>query len=513
MYNPYPSPRQLSYRVGGSDRFGLAEEGWVVGRRGRASILLAILCLLGGLLVPARSRAGPGSAKYRIPSRWSADPPPGAPHAIAGWAGGGAYFNLRRAPAAHAPSVGQVRPGDALLIVAARGGDEVDGNRWWYRVHDGARTGYISSSAVAAIDPLPVPWIAIATNDGDPSVGGVQAYRAPSLGEPMAASYRLGSRFTVLAAVAGDAVESSTSRWYRVAQGSLPPLYLYAAYLKFARLGVSVVPPPQITATAAVAMDRASGRILYRLEATRRLRPASTVKLMTALVALSRGKPEMRMIVPDDVYTVTADVGGSAMGLAPGEVLSLHDLLYGMLLPSGNDAAYTIAQNIGGSQRRFAALMNAQAAQLGLRDTHFTNSTGLDEVGEHTSAQDLARLSRYVLRKEVLVARIVHTSAFTIPASTTHPAFYLGTRNELLGVYAGADGVKTGTTDGAGQNLVASASRNRRRVLVVVLGATDRYADATALLDYAFAVLPVPRPRGSPATAPGQPGPPRAIRP
>ena len=485
----------------------------MVGSRGRASILLAILCLLSGLLAPAMSRAGPGSAGYRAPSGCCADPSPGAARATAGWAGGGAYFNLRRAPGARAPIVGQVHPGDALLILAARGGDEVDGNRWWYRVRDGARTGYVSSSAVAAIDPLPVAWIAIATNDGDPSVGGVQAYRAPSLGGPMAASYRLGSRFTVLGAVAGDAVESSTSRWYRVAQGSLPPLYLYAAYLKFAHLGVSAIPAPQITARAAVAMDRASGRILYRLDATRRLRPASTVKLMTALVALSKRKPDARMIVPDDVYTVTADVGGSAMGLVPGEVLSLHDLLYGMLLPSGNDAAYTIAQNIGGSQRGFAALMNAQAARLGLRDTHFTNATGLDEVGEHTSAQDLARLTRYVLHKEPLVARIVRTSAFTIPASATHPAFDLGTRNELLGVYAGADGVKTGTTGGAGQNLVASASRGRRRVLVVVLGATDRYADATALLDYAFAILPVPRPHGSASTAPGQPGPPRAIRP
>ena len=316
-------------------------------------------------------------------------------------------------------------------------------------VRDGARTGYVSSSAVAAIDPLPAPWIAIATNDGDPSVGGVQAYRAPSLGGPMAASYRLGSRFTVLGAVAGDAVESSTSRWYRVVQGSLSPLYLYAAYLKFTRLGASVVPAPQITATAAVAMDRASGRILYRLDATRRLRPASTVKLMTALVALSRSKPETRMIVPDDVYTVTADVGGSAMGLAPGEVLSLHDLLYGMLLPSGNDAAYAIAQNIGGSQRGFAAMMNAQAARLGLRDTHFTNSTGLDEVGEHTSAQDLARLTRYVLRKDSLVARIVrHPPPLPFrPLPPTRPSTWvLGTNSwaSTRGQMASRRGPRTG---------------------------------------------------------------------
>lgn len=476
-----------------------------MGSRGRASIVVAVLCLLTGRLAPAGSWAGPGTVHT--------DPHLRAPHATAAWAGGGTYFNLRRAPTTGAPIVGQVHPGDALLILAARGGDAMDGNRWWYRVRDGAHSGYLSSGAVAAIDPLPVPWTAIATNDGDPSLGDVQAYRAASVGGPAAASFRLGTRFTVLGAVAGEAVESSTGLWYRVAQGFLPPLYLYAAYLKFAGLGATAVPVPQLTARAAVAMDRASGRILYRLDAARRLRPASTIKLMTALVALSRRKPDARIIVPDDVYTVTADVGGSAMGLAPGEVLSLRDLLYGMLLPSGNDAAYTIAQNIGGSQRGFVALMNAEGSRLGLRDTHFTNASGLDEVGERTSARDLAVLARYVLHREPLVARIVRTGAYTIPASASHPAFGLGTRNELLGVYAGADGVKTGTTGEAGQNLVASATRGQRRVLVVVLGATDRYADATALLDYAFAVLPVPRPRRSTATAPGQPGPPRPIRP
>ena len=467
--------------------------------------MAALLCMLTVMPGPAGSRAGPGTAHT--------DPPLRTPHATAAWSGGAAYFNLRRAPAASAPVVGQVHPGDALLILAARDGDAVDGNRWWYRVRDGAHSGYVSSDAVAAMDPLPVPWIAIATDDGDPSVGGVQAYRAASTAGPLAASYRLGTRFTVLGALSGEAVESSTILWYRVSQGSQPPLYLYAAYLKFARLGAGTIPVPQLTARAAVAMDRASGRILYRLDAARRLRPASTVKLMTALVALFRRKPDARMIVPGDVYTVTADVGGSAMGLAPGEVLSLRELLYGMLLPSGNDAAYTIAQNVGGSQRGFVALMNAEGGRLGLRDTHFTNASGLDEVGEHTSARDLAVLSRYVLHKEPLVARIVRTAAYTVPASANHPAFDLGTRNELLGAYTGADGVKTGTTGEAGQNLVASATRGRRRVLVVVLGASDRYADATALLDYAFAVLPFSRPHRSAATAPEQPGPPRPIRP
>ena len=473
----------------------------MVGSKGRTAILIVILCILAGVRWPAGSHAGSGNTGYPI----GGDPSAGTPRASAGWAGGGTYFYLRRAPAAQAPVVGQVHQGEALLILAAGAGDEVDGNRWWYRVRDGALSGYLSSSAVAAIDPLPVPWVAVATEDGDPSVGGMQAYRTPSVGGPVAANYRLGTRFTVLGATSGDALESSTNRWYRVAQGSLPPLYLYASYLKFARLGTTPVPAPQLTATAAVAMDRASGRILYRIDATRRLRPASTVKLMTALVALIRRGPTARMTVPDGVYTVTADVGGSAMGLAPGEVLSLHDLLYGMLLPSGNDAAYTIAQNIGGSQQEFVTLMNVQAARLGLRDTHFTNASGLDEVGEHTSARDLAVLARYVLHKEPLVAHIVRTSAYTIPAAASHPAFELGTRNELLGVYAGADGVKTGTTGGAGQNLVASASRGQRRVLVVLLGATDRYADATALLDYAFASLPTPRPRHGHAEVPGQP--------
>jgi len=209
---------------------------------------------------------------------------------------------------------------------------------------------------------------------------------------------------------------------------------------------------------------------------------------MTALVALKRLALSARLRAPDDVLSVTTDVGGSSMGLQPGETLPLSDLLYGMLLPSGNDAAYTIAQGIAGSQARFAALMNATAAQLGLRDTHYTNPTGLDEAREYTSAIDLARLARYTLRHAPFIATIVRTQAYTIDAGPGHPAFALHSLDQLLGSYPGADGVKTGTTAQAGQNLVAAATRQGHQVIAVVLDATDRYADATALLDHAFAL-------------------------
>jgi serine-type D-Ala-D-Ala carboxypeptidase (penicillin-binding protein 5/6) len=215
--------------------------------------------------------------------------------------------------------------------------------------------------------------------------------------------------------------------------------------------------------------------------------PASLVKMMTAAVALDHLRPNAVITVPAGALSVGAAVGGTAMGLLPGERLSLRDLLYGLLLPSGNDAAYTIARTVAGSQQAFAALMNAKATALGLVGTHFVQSYGFDEADQYSTAWDLMRLARYDLRHYALFDRIVATTYHYIGPGRTHPDFALHNQNRLLGVYPGAFGVKTGTTPAAGQNLVAAVRRKGHRIIVVVLGSSDRYADATALLNYAVA--------------------------
>ncbi|HWE64349.1 MAG TPA: SH3 domain-containing protein [Chloroflexota bacterium] len=407
--------------------------------------------------------------------------------ALASWYGAGTYYYLRAAPSMQAPVLGQVAQNTALLILSSVQGEAEDGNPWWYQVRIQRSTGYLSSNAVAVAGSTRHPWIAIATNNGDSTATEVEAYRGPHASDPLAAHFALGARFTVLGQVTGDAVEPESAVWYLVADGRLPAIYIYSPMLKFTGWGTTAPPRPLLSAVAAIAIDVRTGRMLFQLQASVHRRPASTAKIMTALVALRRRRPSARLMVPDGVASVTTDVGGSAMGVTPGQVFTLHDLLYGLLLPSGNDAAYTIAQDIAGSQAAFVSLMNATAARLGLHHTHFTNTTGLDDVGEYTTAADLARLARYVLSHEPLFAAIVRTRTYALPATAGHPAFSLQNLNQLLGTYPGAQGVKTGTTPQAGQNLVAAATRLRHQVLVVVLGSADRYTDGASLLDYAFA--------------------------
>lgn len=254
--------------------------------------------------------------------------------------------------------------------------------------------------------------------------------------------------------------------------GTSPQWRLYPSQVRqVARLGQR----PDLSAKAALLVDVDSQTILYEKEARRRLPPASTTKIMTAILALEKGKLNDRVTVPANLQ-----VEGSLMGLQPGETLTLEELLYGLLLPSGNDAALVIAQHIGGSVEAFVAAMNAKAQALGLTDTHFENPNGLDGPNHYSSARDLWLLASYALRNPVF-AKIVSTRTATVAGRE------LVNRNELLSSYPDADGVKTGTTDLAGECLVASVQRGGHRALVVILGSQDRYADARALLDYYFA--------------------------
>ncbi len=243
---------------------------------------------------------------------------------------------------------------------------------------------------------------------------------------------------------------------------------------------------PDISARAAIVVEYPSGRILYSKAMHDHLAPASTTKILTSILALEHGNLE-------DVVTISPDdlVGESTMGLEGGEQQTLHNLLYGMLLPSGNDAAMAIARYLGSqvaapdgrsSITRFADMMNTRASQLGLTDSHFVNPHGLDADGHYSSAYDLASLTWYAFQFPVF-NEIVKQPFYEAPG---HP---VKNTNEMLSRYPGADGVKTGWTDAGGLCLVTSASRGGRRIISVVLNAPHWYADSGAILDYGFAKL------------------------
>jgi D-alanyl-D-alanine carboxypeptidase (penicillin-binding protein 5/6) len=231
---------------------------------------------------------------------------------------------------------------------------------------------------------------------------------------------------------------------------------------------------PQLTAKAALLVDGASGTTLYARNEHDRLPPASTTKMVTALLAVEGANLGERVaILPSDLAV------GSVMGLSATEEPTLRELLYGLLLVSDNAAAEIIARHVAGSRESFMVAMNSWLAENGLSDTHFGNPHGLDEANHYSSAQDLVTIGLRLLESPVL-AEIVSTREQWAASRL------LESTNELLGSYPGASGIKTGTTDAAGQCLVASAERGESWALAVVLGSRDRYGDAKALLDYYF---------------------------
>lgn len=236
---------------------------------------------------------------------------------------------------------------------------------------------------------------------------------------------------------------------------------------------------PQITAPAAVLMEASTGQVLYQRGAREERPPASTTKIMTAILALELG----RLDTPIKVSENAATTPGASIYLQKGEVLTLGDLVKGALLESGNDATVAIAEGLAGSEAGFAFLMNRKAWLLGARMTHFNNPNGLPDPGHYTSAYDLALITRYALGNPVF-RRLVATIEDQIPGP--EGVRHLYNTNRLLESYPGADGVKTGTTAAAGQCLVASATREGRQLIAVVLGSADRYGDTRSLLDYGF---------------------------
>jgi D-alanyl-D-alanine carboxypeptidase (penicillin-binding protein 5/6) len=242
------------------------------------------------------------------------------------------------------------------------------------------------------------------------------------------------------------------------------------------------VSPPKITGRTAAALELPCGALLYANNAHRRLAPASLTKIATALVAVERAELSETVEVQVNSALLSASSGSSVMGLKPGQRLSLRDLLYGLLLPSGNDAGIAIAEHLAGSVPEFAKLMNRKVDDLGLVNTRFANPHGLDDLIHYTTAYDIAVLGQELMAQPVL-ADIVATQTYQ-PAWDGPPVW---NGNRLVYEYEGALGVKTGYTAAAGQTIVAAAERDGRRIIVSVLGAWDRYSDAIALFEWAFA--------------------------
>lgn len=236
-----------------------------------------------------------------------------------------------------------------------------------------------------------------------------------------------------------------------------------------------VTPGPTISAASAILVDAASGRVLYEKDAYTRRLIASTTKLMTALVAIE-STPQLEKTV-----TMTMDYAaeGSSMYLKLGEEVTLKDLLYGLLLASGNDAALAIAGGCAGEVETFVGWMNEWAAELGMKESHFANPNGLDDEEHYSTAYDMSLLAREVLKNETL-REIVSTKTANIAGRS------LTNHNKLLWRYEGCMGMKTGYTDAAGRTLVSCAERNGQTLICVTLKDPDDWDDHEKLLDYGF---------------------------
>ncbi len=254
------------------------------------------------------------------------------------------------------------------------------------------------------------------------------------------------------------------------------------------------IPLPAVDAQEVALVNLDTGRFLWQSNARAPWAPASLTKIFTAMVAVDLMGMNATVTVPASIQQLPGD--STFMGLTPGERLTVRELLYGVFLSSGNDAAETLAAGVT-SRSTFLADMNAKAARLGLRTSHFTNPTGLSEPGLYSSAYDLALAATYLESHYPGLVSIAATTSVTIPATATHEAFTLENINKLLHTYPGTYGLKTGWTDVALGCLITTSSRGGHRLLAVLLGAPNgtAYAQMPKVLDYGFEVLGVlPRP-------------------
>lgn len=233
-----------------------------------------------------------------------------------------------------------------------------------------------------------------------------------------------------------------------------------------------------LNGTSGILIERDSGRILYSKNSNLKLPMASTTKIMTALVALEKGNL-------DDIVKIKSNsvgIEGSSIYLRDNEEITLKDLIYGLMLRSGNDAAVAIANHIGGSVEGFSKLMNKKAKEIGANNTNFTNPHGLHNDNHYTTAYDLALITREALKNEEF-NKIAKSKYWVADRDVNN---YFSNKNKTLWQYEGGDGVKIGYTKKAGRCLVASATRNNMQLIAVVLNDYNWFNDCYQLFDYGF---------------------------
>ena len=239
---------------------------------------------------------------------------------------------------------------------------------------------------------------------------------------------------------------------------------------------------PELNARIALIYDRASGRIIYEKNGNKQTPMASTTKILTAIVTLENADLKETVTIGPKA----AGIGGSRLGLKKNDKITVNDLLYGLMLRSGNDAAVALAIHVGGSIEGFADMMNKKAEELGLTNSHFVVPHGLDNEGHYTTAYELAKMADYALNIPKF-KEIVSNKSATIYINGYPKA--INNTNKLLGSVSGVYGVKTGFTNGAGRCLVSSCKRGELDIITVIIGAdtnNQRTADTKELIEYAF---------------------------
>ena len=243
--------------------------------------------------------------------------------------------------------------------------------------------------------------------------------------------------------------------------------------------------PPAVSAESAIVLDAEDGRVLYEKNPDAAAYPASTTKIMTTMLAIEtleslQSPPEQEISVPKE----TVGIEGSSIYLAAGEKVRMMDLLYGAMLRSGNDAAETLAVIIGGDREHFITMMNERAAEIGCRNTHFTNPSGLFDKEHYTTARDMALISREAMKNE-LFREIAASPSYTASRAPERYNYFYN-KNKTVHQYEGGNGIKIGYTKTSGRTLAASAKREDRQLICVVMNAPDWFQDAYALMDYCF---------------------------
>ncbi len=236
---------------------------------------------------------------------------------------------------------------------------------------------------------------------------------------------------------------------------------------------------PVLSAQGVIAVDLTSGVFLYEKNSDAKLLPASTTKIMTALVA-------MDSYSLDQVIKIgKIKVDGQKLGLYENEEMTVENLLYGLLVYSANDAAEVLAANFDGGRTGFVNAMNLKATELSMNNTHFNNPAGLDEVNHYSTAKDMTRLAQIAMKNSTF-SQIVGTKDKTITDITGKSVYKFTNINKLLGTVDGVMGIKTGWTEGARENLVTYIKRGDKEVLIALLGSQDRFGETKELIDWIF---------------------------